>query len=159
MNLQIFNHTTDYQSQQQLSIATCEVQESCTDSPTVPTVASGVSRPLCCRLTLTFTLTSVNLSLYSYTSGRYTIMQSTLLTIWLELLSFKLQTITAEVCTVATAIASACVRYAPVGYSTFHVDLASWAHPVGTLRSKWRRIDVIFWRRKMVRSWSILKGF
>ena len=33
-------------------------------SQTAPTVAMGVSRPLGCRLTLTFTLTSENLLLY-----------------------------------------------------------------------------------------------
>ena len=33
---------------------------------TVPTTASGVSKPLCCRLTLTFTQTSVNLSPYTF---------------------------------------------------------------------------------------------
>ena len=47
-----------------VAIATCEVQVSAADSHTVPTVATGVSKPLCCRLTLTFTLTSENLSLY-----------------------------------------------------------------------------------------------
>ena len=46
------------------AIATCEVQVSAADYQTVPTVATGVSKPLCCRLTLTFTLTSKNLSLY-----------------------------------------------------------------------------------------------
>ena len=47
-----------------VAIATCEVQVSAADYQTVPTVATGVSKPLCCRLTLTFTLTSENLSLY-----------------------------------------------------------------------------------------------
>ena len=47
-----------------VNIATCEVQISAADSQTVPTVANGVSKPLCCRLTLTFTLTSENLILY-----------------------------------------------------------------------------------------------
>ena len=46
-----------------VAIATCEVQVSA-DSQTVPTVATGVSKLLCCRLTLTFALTSENLSLY-----------------------------------------------------------------------------------------------
>ena len=36
----------------------------CWFSETVPTVATGVSMPLCCRLTLTVTLTSENLWLY-----------------------------------------------------------------------------------------------
>ena len=48
-----------------VAIATCEVQVSSADSQTVPTVATGVSRPQCCRLTLTFTLTSVNISLHT----------------------------------------------------------------------------------------------
>ena len=47
-------------------MATCEVQVSAADYQTVPTVATGVSKPLCCRLTLTFTLTSENLSLSLY---------------------------------------------------------------------------------------------
>ena len=45
------------------AITACEVQVSAADSQTVPTVVTGVSKPLCCRLTLTFTLTSENLSL------------------------------------------------------------------------------------------------
>ena len=48
-----------------VAIATCEVQVSAADSQTVPTVATGVSKPLCCRLTLTFTPTNENLSLYT----------------------------------------------------------------------------------------------
>ena len=48
-----------------VAIATCEVQVPAADSQTVPTVATGVSKPLCCRLTLTFTMTSQNLSLYT----------------------------------------------------------------------------------------------
>ena len=47
-----------------VAVATCEVQVSAADSHTVPTVATGVSKPLCCLLTLTFTLTSENLSLF-----------------------------------------------------------------------------------------------
>ena len=47
-----------------VAIATCEVHVSASDSQTVPTVATGVLKPLCCRLTLTFALTSENLSLY-----------------------------------------------------------------------------------------------
>ena len=43
-----------------VAITACEVQVSAADSQTVPT---GVSKSLCCRLTLTFTLTSENLSL------------------------------------------------------------------------------------------------
>ena len=45
------------------AITACEVQVSAADSQTVPTVVTGVSKPLCCRFTLTFTLTSENLSL------------------------------------------------------------------------------------------------
>ena len=37
-----------------VAIATCEVQVSAADSHTVPIVATGVSKPLSCRLTLTF---------------------------------------------------------------------------------------------------------
>ena len=48
-----------------VAIAACEVQVSAADSQTVPTVVTGVSKPLCCRLILTFTLTSENLSLYT----------------------------------------------------------------------------------------------
>ena len=44
--------------------ATYEVQISTADSLTVPTATNGVSKSLCCRLTLIFTLTSANLSLY-----------------------------------------------------------------------------------------------
>ena len=46
-----------------VAITACEVQVSAADCQTVPTVVIGVSKPLCCRLTLTFTLTSENLSL------------------------------------------------------------------------------------------------
>ena len=52
------------QSTSAVAIATCEVQVSAADYQTIPTVATGVSKPLFCRLTLTFTLTSENLSLY-----------------------------------------------------------------------------------------------
>ena len=45
-------------------IATCEVQLSGADSQTIPTVATGVWKLLCCRLTITFTVTSENLSLF-----------------------------------------------------------------------------------------------
>ena len=46
-----------------VAITASEVQVSAADSQTVPTVVTGVSKPLCCRLTLTFTLTSEYLSL------------------------------------------------------------------------------------------------
>ena len=46
-----------------VAITACEVQVSAADSQTVPTVVTGVSKPLCCRSTLTFTLTRENLSL------------------------------------------------------------------------------------------------
>ena len=46
-----------------VAITACKVQVSAADSQTVPTVVTGVSKPLCCRLTLTFTLTNENLSL------------------------------------------------------------------------------------------------
>ena len=48
-----------------VAITACEVQVSAVDSQIVPTVANGVSKPLCCRLTLTFTQTSEKLSLYT----------------------------------------------------------------------------------------------
>ena len=47
-----------------VALATCEVQVLAANSQTVPTAATGVSKPLCCRLTLTFTMTSHNLSSY-----------------------------------------------------------------------------------------------
>ena len=74
-----------------VAIATCEVQVSAADSHTVPTVATGVSKPLCCRLTLTFTLTSENLSLYITLLLLLVViqLQPTLLTSWLQLLSYK----------------------------------------------------------------------
>ena len=48
-----------------VAITACEVQVSIADSHTVATVVTGVSKPFCCRLTLTFTLTSENLFLYT----------------------------------------------------------------------------------------------
>ena len=54
-----------WQPRSAVAIATCEVQVPAADSQTVPTVVTGASKPLCCRLTLTFTLTSENLSLYT----------------------------------------------------------------------------------------------
>ena len=36
----------------------------CCDSQTIPIVATGASKPMCCQLTLAFMLTSVNISLY-----------------------------------------------------------------------------------------------
>ena len=48
-----------------VAITACEVQVSAVDSQTVATVVTGVSKTLCCRLTLKYTLTSENLSLYT----------------------------------------------------------------------------------------------
>ena len=48
-----------------VAITACEVKVSAADSQTIPTVATWVWKPLCCRLTLTFTLTRENLSLYT----------------------------------------------------------------------------------------------
>ena len=48
-----------------VAITAREVQVSAADYQTVPTVATGVSKPLCCRLTVTFTLTSENLSFFT----------------------------------------------------------------------------------------------
>ena len=89
-----------------------------------PGIGCWVSeRSNCSRrsLTLTFTLTSENLSLYTTLLHLLVLIQLS----WLQLLSYKVKTITAEVCNVAAAIASASVGDVPVGYSTFHVDLAS----------------------------------
>ena len=62
--------TTCVQSHQRqpmsaVAITAREVQVSAADYQTVPTVATGVSKPLCCRLTVTFTLTSENLSFFT----------------------------------------------------------------------------------------------
>ena len=62
------------QSTSAVAIATCKVQVSAADYQTVPTVATGVSKPLCCRLTLTFytdqwepiVIYHFNWSLYNY---------------------------------------------------------------------------------------------
>ena len=80
------------QSKSAVAIATCEVQVSAADYQTVPTVATGVSKPLCCRLTLTFYTDQWEpiVIYHSITlTGRYTTMQPTLLTSWLQLLSYK----------------------------------------------------------------------
>ena len=98
-----------------VAITAREVQVSAADSQTVPTVANINTdqwEPIVIYHSIACT-------------GLYTTMQPTLLTSWLQLLSYKVQTITAEVCTVTAAIASASVGGVPVGYSTFHVDLAS----------------------------------
>ena len=67
-----------------IAITACEVRVSAADSQTVPTVVTGVSKPLGCRLTLTFTLTSVSLyyfyfywSLYNYTAHAADILTPT----------------------------------------------------------------------------------
>ena len=115
------------QSTSAVAIATCEVHVSAPDSQTVPTVATGVSKPLCCRLTLTFTLTSENLSLYI-----------TLL-LWLvviQLCSPRCWHLDSNYC--RTRCRQSQLRFVlsplllhlhllivPVGYSTFHIDLAS----------------------------------
>ena len=81
------------QSTSAVAIATCEVQVSVADYQTVPTVATGVSKPLCCRLTLTFYTDQWEpiVIYHSITlTGRYTTMQPTLLTSWLQLLSYKM---------------------------------------------------------------------
>ena len=80
------------QSTSAVATATCEVQVSVADYQTVPTVATGVSKPLCCRLTLTFYTDQWEpiVIYHSITlTGRYTTMQPTLLTSWLQLLSYK----------------------------------------------------------------------
>ena len=49
-----------------VAIATFDFLVYATASHTVPTLATGVLKPLCCRLTPTFTLTSVILSWYTF---------------------------------------------------------------------------------------------
>ena len=110
-----------------VAIATCEVQVSAAYSQTVPIVATGVLKPMCCRLTLTFTLTSENLSLY------------TTLSFYWSLYNYAAHTV--DILTPTTVVQGvnnyswglyfrrcycSCVCWdVPVGYSTFHVDLAS----------------------------------
>ena len=65
-----------------VAITTCEVQVSAADSQTVPTVANGV-------LTLTFTLTSENLSLYTTLLLLLVLIQLCSPRCWLRLLSYK----------------------------------------------------------------------
>ena len=97
-----------------VAIATCEVQVSTADSPTVPTVGSGVLKPLWCRLTQILTLMSVNLSLHIpilfywslYWSLYNAVEAADILTPTTIIQDIA---ITAEVCTGATAIASASV--------------------------------------------------
>ena len=72
-----------------VAIATCEVQVSAADSHTVPTVATGVLKPLCCRLTLTDQWEPICIYHSITFTGRYTTMQPTLLTSWLHLLPYK----------------------------------------------------------------------
>ena len=108
-----------------IAIATCEVQVSAADSHTVPTVATGVSKPLCCRLTLTFTLTSENLSLY---------ITLLLLLVVIQLCSPRCWHLDSNYC--RTRCRQSQLRFVlsplllhlrlliiPVGYSTFHIDL------------------------------------
>ena len=92
-----------------------------------PGIGCWFSDPSNCSLwSLTLTLTSENLSLYTTLLLLLVLIQlCSPHCFWLQLLSYKVKTITAEVCTVAAAIASASVGDVPVGYSTFHVDLAS----------------------------------
>ena len=110
-----------------VAIATGEVQVSAADSHTVPTVATGVSKPLCCRLTLTFTLTSENLSLY---------ITLLLLLVVIQLCSPRCWHLDSNYC--RTRCRQSQLRFVlsplllhlrllivPVGYSTFHIDLAS----------------------------------
>ena len=52
-------------------IVTCEDHACATDSHTVPTAANRFSMLLCCRLTWSYTLTSVNLSVYIIYSKFY----------------------------------------------------------------------------------------
>ena len=110
-----------------VAIATWEVQVSAADSHTVPTVVTGVSKPLCCRLTLTFTLTSGNLSLY---------ITLLLLLVVIQLCSPSCWHLDSNYC--RTRCRQSQLRFVlsplllhlrllivPVEYSTFHIDLAS----------------------------------
>ena len=110
-----------------VAIATCEVQVSATVSHTVPTVPNGVSKPLCCRLTLTFTLTSENLSLY---------IIILLLLVIIQLCSPRCWHLDSNYC--RTRCRQSQLRFVlsplllhlrllivPVRYSTFHIDLVS----------------------------------
>ena len=110
-----------------VAIATYEVQVSAADSHTVPTVATRVSKPLCCRLTLSFTLTSGNLSLY---------ITLLLLLVVIQLRSPRCWHLDSNYS--RTRCRQSQLRFVlsplllhlrllivPVGYSTFHIDLAS----------------------------------
>ena len=109
-----------------VAIATCEVQMSAADYHAVPTVATGVSK-LCCRLTETFTLTSENLSLY---------ITLLFLLVAIQLCSPRCWHLDSNYC--RTRCRQSQLRFVlsplllhlrllivPVGYSTFHIDLAS----------------------------------
>ena len=64
-------------------------------------------------------------------TGHYTTMQPTLLTSWRQLLSYKVQTITAEVCTVAAAIA-----FASVDRSSRIFHFSHWLGQLSTVLTK-----------------------
>ena len=123
---------TCVQSQQRhptlaVAINTCEAQVSAADFHTVPTVATGVLKPLCSRLTLTFTLTSENLSLY------ITIL---LLLVVIQLCSPRCWHLDSNYCrsrcrqsqlrfVLSPLLLHLRLLIVPVRYSTFHIDLAS----------------------------------
>ena len=68
-----------------VAITTCEVQVSAADSQTVPTVATWVFNPTI----NTDQWEPVVIYHFIYFTGPYTPMQPTLLTSWLQLLSYK----------------------------------------------------------------------
>ena len=61
-------------------------------------------------------------------------MQPRMLPSWLQLLSFKMLIIAADVYSAAIALASAYVGDAPLGYLAFHIDLASVAQTKPRMR-------------------------
>ena len=64
-------------------------------------------------------------------TGRYTTMQPTLLTSWIQILSYKVQTITAEVFTVAAAIV-----FASVDRSSQIFHFSHWLGQLSTVLTK-----------------------
>ena len=108
-------------------IATCEVQVLVADSQTVPTVTTGVSKPLCCRYTITFTPTIEKHIFMSH---------SFILLVVIQLCSPRCWHRNSNYC--RTRCRKSQLRFVlllllfhlrlldiPVGYSTFHVDFDS----------------------------------
>ena len=110
-----------------VAIATCEVQVSAADSHTVPTVTTGVSKPLCCRLTLISTLTSENLSLYITLLPLLVVIQLCSPRCWhLDSNYFRTRCRQSQLRFVLSPLLLHLrLLIVPIGYSTFHMDLAS----------------------------------